>query len=319
VLQLRQSILEEAIQGKLAPQDPNDEPASFLLERIRAEKEQMIKEKKIKKEKPFPKITEDEIPFDLPQGWEWVRLGDICEIITKGSSPKWQGVNYIENENGVLFITSENVGNYSLLLNNRKYVEHKFNEIEPRSILKKGDILMNIVGASIGRTAEYDLDETANVNQAVCIIRLVNSDQFKKYLLYFFNSSLCLSYMFNKQVDNARANLSMGNISKFIIPIPPLNEQRQIVKRIDQLMVLCNELEKKVDQSKLESEKLIQSVLREAFSEATNVDNVVNFSKANTNDREDWEIAARSYGEINTDTKAKIKNRVNELLGKLQE
>ena len=191
---IKQSILQYAVQGKLVPQNPSDEPASELLKRIKAEKEQLIKDGKIKKEKPLPPITEDEIPYELPIGWEWVRLRDLTEIITKGSSPSWQGVNYTESKE-VLFITSENVGKFKLLLNKIKYVEYKFNEIEPRSILEYNDILMNIVGASIGRTAIFNLENTlANINQATCIIRIIKSfkvDTLLKYLLLFFNSSIC--------------------------------------------------------------------------------------------------------------------------------
>ncbi|MBE6086526.1 MAG: restriction endonuclease subunit S [Clostridium beijerinckii] len=247
VTKLREVILDLAVRGKLVEQDPNDEPASVLLERIREEKERLIKEGKIKKEKPLVEISEAEIPYGLPCGWEWVRLGNISETITKGSSPKWQGVNYIDDNNGVLFITSENVGKYKLLLNNRKYLEWKFNDIEPRSILKKNDLLINIVGGSIGRTAIFNLDECANINQAVCLVRTIEETININYLLYFMNSKVCINYMFENQVDNARANLSMSNISKFLIPMPSLEEQNRIVEKIDSLMFFCDELEKSLE------------------------------------------------------------------------
>ena len=245
---IKQSILRHAVQGKLVPQNLNDEPASELLKRIKAEKEQLIKDGKIKKEKPLPPITEDEIPFQIPNSWEWVRLRDLTEIITKGSSPSWQGVNYTENKE-VLFITSENVGKFKLLLNKIKYVEYKFNEIEPRSILEYNDILMNIVGASIGRTAIFNLENTlANINQATCIIRIIKSfkvDTLLKYLLLFFNSSICYMYMNNDQVDSARANLSMTNIANFLIPIPPLDEQQRIVTKVEELLAIVDKLKHK--------------------------------------------------------------------------
>jgi len=218
---LKQTLLQLAVMGKLVPQDPNDEPASELLKRIQAEKAKLVAEGKIKKDKPLPPISEEEEPFELPQGWEWVRLDELANLITKGSSPKWQGVSYTDNREDVMFITSENVGSYALLLNAPKYVEKKFNEIEPRSILARGDFLMNIVGASIGRTAIYNFDALANINQAVCLIRISTLNLLSAFLLHFFNSETCLGYMFDKQVDNARPNLSMGNIAKFLIPIPP--------------------------------------------------------------------------------------------------
>lgn len=243
IKKLRELILELAVRGKLVPQDPTDEPASVLLRKIAAEKSQLIKEKAIKKIAENSSIPEEEQPFELPDGWQWSRLEFLTKTITKGSSPKWQGVSYTENTSDVLFITSENVGAFRLLLDNRKYVERKFNEIEPRSILSNGDFLMNIVGASIGRTAIYDLDELANINQAVCLIRMFAENLCSLFFLQFFNSNICTGYMFDKQVDNARANLSMGNIARFIIPIPPLAEQFRIVSKVNELMALCDQLE----------------------------------------------------------------------------
>lgn len=245
IKKLRELILTLAMQGKLVKQDPSDQPASVLLKDIQQEKERLIKEGKIKRQKELPPIKPGEAPYEAPEGWEWVRLGELTSLITKGSSPNWQGVNYVDSNSGVLFITSENVDSYRLKLNNKKYVEIKFNDIEPRSILQKDDYLMNIVGASIGRVAYYDLNEIANINQAVCLIRMlsINEKIHQSFMLYFFNSNICISYMFDKQVDNARANLSMSNIAQFLIPLPPLAEQKRIVAKIDELMALCDRLE----------------------------------------------------------------------------
>ncbi|RUT78782.1 restriction endonuclease subunit S [Ancylomarina longa] len=272
IKKLRETILQLAVQGKLTANWRARHPelvsgshsAKAVLKQIQKEKTQLIADKKIKKEKPLPAITADEIPYELPEGWEWCRLANLTRIITKGSSPKWQGVEYVEEENGILFITSENVGNYKLLLEKKKFVEPKFNEIEPRSLLKRDDILMNIVGGSIGRTAIYNLDEVANINQAVTIIRLIPKVNYQ-YFLHFFNSPVCISYMYDKQVDNARPNLSMGNISKFKIPFPSLTEQGVIVEKVNSLMALCDELEKAVIASKANAEQLMQSLIRELF------------------------------------------------------
>ncbi|MDU9048150.1 MAG: restriction endonuclease subunit S [Candidatus Electrothrix sp. Rat3] len=264
--QLKQTILQLAVMGKLVPQNPDDEPASVLLEKIAAEKAQLVKAGKMKKQKKLPEIGDEEKPFELPEGWGFVRLVEISKLITKGSSPKWQGVNYTEKKEGILFITSENVGRYKLKLEKKKYVEKKFNEVEPRSILKKDDFLMNIVGASIGRTAVYDIDELANINQAVCLIRVFSQFIDKKYLLYFFNSEFCLSYMFDKQVDNARANLSMGNIAKFLIPFPPLPEQHRIVAKVDELMTLCDTLKSGLQQAQTTQVQLADALVEQAVA-----------------------------------------------------
>ena len=245
VSSLRQIILQLAVCGRLVPQDSNEEPAGTLLQRISEEKARLVKEKKIRKPKPLPPIETDEVPFEIPEGWEWVRLSDLCSLITKGSSPKWQGISYVDPPDGILFVTSENVGSRHLIMSKRKHVEEGFNEISPRSILMRDDILLNIVGASIGRAAIFNIDEVANINQAVCLLRtlLQAFSGSNLYLLNFLNSELGRSQMFSNQVDNARANLSMGNIANFLVPLPPASEQHRIVAMITRLMVLCDDFE----------------------------------------------------------------------------
>jgi type I restriction enzyme, S subunit len=266
ITQLKQAILQDAVQGKLTKewrkQNPSVKPASELLERIKAEKKELIKDKKIKKEKPLSPITKEEIPFEIPDSWSWCRLGEITHTITKGSSPKWQGVQYVEE--GVLFITSENVGTSEILLNKKKFVQEKFNEIEPRSILKKGDILTNIVGASIGRTAIWDKDEIANINQAVCLVRFPEEYFNKELLVNTLNSDFGIELMMDGQFDTGRGNLSLGAVSKFKIPFPPKEEQKAIVEKVETLMQKCDELELEIKQSEENVNMLMQAVLKEA-------------------------------------------------------
>ena len=267
ISQLKQSILQEAIQGKLTAdwrkQNPNTETASELLKRIKAEKDQLIKDKKIKKEKALPPITAEEIPFELPDGWVWCRLGEVSHLITKGSSPKWQGIKYVEE--GLLFVTSENVGTNEILLKKRKFVEQKFNVIEPRSILEKGDVLTNIVGASIGRTAIWNEDISANINQAVCLVRFPDSSLNKQYLVNILNSDFGIRLMMDNQFDTGRGNLSLGAISKFKIPFPPFEEQKAIVEKVEFLMQKCQALEQEIKTSETNAQMLMQAVLKEAF------------------------------------------------------
>ncbi len=266
---IRQSILQEAIEGKLTAtwreQNTDVESASILLERIKQEKEQLAKDKKITKQKPLLSISKDEMPFEIPDIWEWCKLGNLSTLVTKGSSPKWQGVNYVDRTKGILFITSENVGNNILITKKKKYVDKKFNKIEPRSILQKGDILTNIVGASIGRTAIYDIDEIANINQAVCLIRVENKNFNREFITYFLNSNVGIQYMLEKQFSPGRANLSLSNMSNILIPIPPKEEQQEIVKKIKNLFKICDELETQINSSKTNSQTLMRAVLKEAF------------------------------------------------------
>lgn len=257
---LNQAILQEAVQGKLVSQDKNDEPASELLKRIKAEKA-----KSGKKEKPLPPIKHEEIPFDIPENWVWCRLGEICNNITKGSSPNWQGVQYVSEGEGILFITSKNVDSFKIDLTKATYVEEKFNEIEPRSILKKGDILTNIVGASIGRTALFDLDVVANINQAVCILRIEHSFINKAYLLNLMNSNLALQLMSDNSFAPGRANLSMGDIANFPIPLPPLSEQKRIVTEIEKQLAKTKQLKEHIIANQQATEQLLKALLHQAF------------------------------------------------------
>ena len=266
--QLKNAILQEAIEGRLVPQDPNDEPASALLARIRKEKEQLVKAGKLKKKDLEVKpISEDEIPFEIPESWEWVRLKDLVTLITKGSSPSWQGVKYVDK--GILFITSENVREGFLELSSPKYLEDKFNNLQSRSILKKGDLLTNIVGASIGRTAEFNLNlDNCNINQAVAIIRLLDKS-LNSYFLKVLNSTFIIVQMFGKTVETARPNISLSSVENLIVPLPPLAEQHRIVAKIEELLPKVEEYGKAQDAlNKLNAElpeRLKKSILQEAI------------------------------------------------------
>ena len=267
VKELKNALLQEAVQGKLVPQIASEGNARDLLEEIRKEKlshgldfaNAKSGKRKSKKETALAgsnpcDITEEEIPFDIPESWCWCRLGELAEIITKGSSPSWQGINYVDK--GILFVTSENVGDEELLLSKRKFLEQKFNEIQPRSILQKGDILTNIVGASIGRTAIFDLDiKNANINQAVALIRLKNK-QLNSYIVKVLNSKTIIDQMTDNTVNTARANISLTTVENFKIPLPPLAEQKRIVAAIEKFMPFIEEYGKKETQLKAINEKI---------------------------------------------------------------
>ena len=276
---LKNALLQEAVQGKLVPQIASEGNARDLLEEIRKEKlshgldfaNAKSGKRKSKKETALAgsnpcDITEEEIPFDIPESWCWCRLGELAEIITKGSSPSWQGINYVDK--GILFVTSENVGDEELLLSKRKFLEQKFNEIQPRSILQKGDILTNIVGASIGRTAIFDLDiKNANINQAVALIRLKNK-QLNSYIVKVLNSKTIIDQMTDNTVNTARANISLTTVENFKIPLPPLAEQKRIVAAIEKFMPLIEEYGKKETQLKSINEKIGKLTKKAILQEA---------------------------------------------------
>jgi len=199
------------------------------------------------------------------EGWEEKKLETISELISKGSSPKWQGVKYVD-EPGVLFVTSENVGEGKMLLFEKKYVEEKFNQIEKKSILKKGDVLTNIVGASIGRTAIYDTDDLANINQAVCLIRCNPEKLINEYLMYLLNSPYTKQHLHDNEVNNARANLSLGFFRNLSIPLPSILVQKNVLEKIKSFHAETKKLESIYQQKINDLEELKKSVLQKAFS-----------------------------------------------------
>ena len=166
------------------------------------------------------------------QAKDMIRLEEYATLITKGASPKWQGIEYIES--GTLFITSENVREGYLDLSKRKYLDSQINLVQPRSILKKGDILINIVGTSIGRAAIYDIEDLANINQAVALVRVKSNMLNTKFLLTYLNSSQALVLYDRMKKGGARDNLSLKNISDLLIPKTPLNLQNHFSVFVEQ-------------------------------------------------------------------------------------
>ena len=248
---LRQKILDLAIRGKLVPQDPSDEPASVLLERIREQKNQMVKEGKLKAKdikndtiifvgednlhyEKFQdgsvKCIEDEIPFELPEGWAWCRLLPLTIKIGAGSTPTGGAAVY--STSGIKFIRSQNVYDDGLVLTDVAYISEEINQKKSGSIVKPKDILLNITGGSIGRCALVPDDfDIANVNQHVIIIRLVNPE-LRKYLHDVITSPYIQEQILSRQVGSGRGGLSAETLSTFLIPLPPMNEQVSTIKKL---------------------------------------------------------------------------------------
>lgn len=201
---------------------------------------------------------------ELPEGWKLTKLGEVSILITKGASPKWQGINYVKDSSQVLFVTSENVRENYIDISSPKYLEASFNEKQKKSILKKGDVLLNIVGASIGRAAIYDLDLNANINQAVSIIRL--SDKImSKYVSFYLNSNKALSYYNLNKVDVARANLSLADVGNIELALPPKEDQVRIIQEIERRHSIAEKIEERITYSMHMAEALRQSILKKAF------------------------------------------------------
>lgn len=264
VKQLRQSFLREAMQGQLLknekPQNKDEETGAQLLAKIKAEKEQLIKEKKIKKQKPLPPITAEEIPFDIPENWVWCRLGEVCSKIGSGSTPK--GSNYVES--GFPFFRSQNVYDAGLVYNDIKCISQEVQNKMSGTVVLPNDVLLNITGGSIGRCALVpDSFDQGNVSQHVCIVRPIRFSY--KYLHQLIISPIIQDLIRTSTTGAGREGLPKYNLEQFIIALPPLPEQKRIVAKLDELMLYCDQLEESIKQSQGQNEMLLQQVLREAL------------------------------------------------------
>jgi type I restriction enzyme, S subunit len=191
-------------------------------------------------------------------------LDSLTSIITKGASPKWQGFDYTTDKKELLFITSENVREGYVSLEKEKYLPVGFNEIQKRSVLQKGDVLFNIVGASIGRAAIFNLDKLSNINQAVALIRL-NEEILNQYVNYFLNSEGAKQEYLKKQVEVARANISLQNVKDIEIPFCIEAEQRRVIQEIESRLSFCDKVEQSIEESLEKAKALRQSILKKAF------------------------------------------------------
>lgn len=254
VNKLRQAILREAMQGKLVKQNSKEGNSKDLLEKIRIEKNKLVK-----KEKPLPEIKEEEVPFDIPESWVWSRLGTISSKIVDGSHtpPK-------NNKSGIPMLSSQNILDNEISFRKvSRYVSEEDYRIELKRIsIELGDVLLSTVG-SIGRCAVVEKFEAPfTLQRSVAVIKTFI---LPKYLMFVIQSANLQKQINDVAWGVAVKGLYIGRIINFLIPIPPLPEQNRIVKKIEQLMQLCDELQYSIQQSKIENEKLLQGALRDAL------------------------------------------------------
>ena len=233
IRQVHAKVLDLAIHGKLVPQDPNDEPAIDLLHRINPHFA------------PSDTSHYQNVPFDIPASWEWVTIGDISQLVTKGTTPRGGNVAYVDS--GIGFLRAENVVGYkNLNLNNLKFItEDLHNSFLSRSKLKKNDLLITIAG-TLGRTAIVTEDVLPlNANQAVSIVRLID-ERFLNYVVYCLNSPIIQSKYTSAQKVTAIPNLTLEIIRDTFLPLPPLAEQKRIVSEIERIFGVLGTIEENI-------------------------------------------------------------------------
>ena len=268
IKQLRQAFLREAMQGKLLTPVTSSgvekqETGHDLLAKIKAEKAQLIAEKKIKQGKLQEAEVLEDLLFDIPEHWVWCNLDDICFNITDGTH---QTPQYTKT--GRMFLSAQNVKPFKFMPENHKFVSEEDYQVYIKNRKpEKGDLLIGRVGAGIGETAVIDQDLDFCIYVSVALVQpfkeYINSD----YLAQVFNSPYGVRYAKGNisSKGGSAGNFNLGRIRSFQIPLPPLHEQEQIVAKLEELMAFCDGLEQSIKESQGYNDKLLQQVLREAL------------------------------------------------------
>ncbi|MCS7488060.1 restriction modification system subunit S [Marinomonas sp. BSi20414] len=255
IKKLRELILELAVRGKLVPQDPNDEPASALLERIAAEKAELVKQGKIKKPKKLPEITEDEKPFELPKEWEWVKLGDLSSDIhygyTASAMPNSEGIRLLR----ITDIQDDKV-NWSTV---------PACEVTPEKakgyLLENNDILLARTGGTIGKSYLVEnIDVKAVFASYLIRVRKIES-MYASFIKVYLGSQLYWTQLYANSAGTGQPNVNATALKSLLFPVPPIEEQHCIVAKVDELMVLCDQLEAQTESSLDAHQTLVTALL----------------------------------------------------------
>lgn len=271
--QLRQAVLQEAVEGKLTADwrkqhplvkgDPQHD-ATALLAQIKAEKERLVKAGKIRKEKPLPPITDNDKPFDCQDGWVWCQLGEVTKQITDGTH---QTPIYVEH--GRIFLSAQNIKPFKFMPEVHRFVsEQAFEACIKNRKPELGDVLVARVGAGIGEAAVIDQEIEFAFYVSLGLVKPVHEALYNRFLAILFNSPMGVTYSKGNIASGGTSagNFNLEKIRSFPIPLPPLSEQQAIVARVDSLMATIDDLETQVTERKEQAQHLMQAVLREAFA-----------------------------------------------------
>jgi type I restriction enzyme S subunit len=259
---MRESILQFAVEGKLVEQDQNDEPAELLLESIKAENERLIRERKIRKSQPLQSIKEDEVPYGIPESWEWARLGHLVasykdDIVDGPFGSNLKASEYVDQ--GVPIIRIQNIQRNNFLDKNIRFITPEKAKELSRHSFKQGDIVINKLGDPVGKAAIVPDFLKKGIIVADIVRMRVNENIFDKhYLQYSINSQTVINQFSDLVTGITRQRVNLTKIRNLVVPIPPLDEQKRIVAKINQLMSLCDKLEEKIMLAQSDSDVLME-------------------------------------------------------------
>lgn len=263
--QLKQTILQLAVMGKLVPQSPEDEPASELLKKIAKEKARLVKEGKIKKQAPLPKITNDEKPFGLPKGWEWVRIGDATLFTEYGMSEMtYEGIK------GIPVIKMGDIQNGAVVLEGQKMVPSNVEGL-PSLFLKNGDLLYNRTNSAelVGKTGIFEGEDDKYTFASYLIrIRCSKEHGFSRYMNLSMNEPSFRKTQIEPHLKQqcGQANVNGTILKNMIVPLPPLAEQHRIMAKVDELFALCDALKERLAQAQTTQNLLAGAVVERALA-----------------------------------------------------
>ncbi|MDU2545113.1 MAG: restriction endonuclease subunit S, partial [Finegoldia magna] len=236
---MKKSLLQEAIKGKLVEQRSEEGTSEELYKLIQEEKNKLVKEGKIKKQKPLEEIKEDEIPFDIPENWKWVRLGDVFQFINGDRGKNYPAKSKLKETGKIPFISAINLKDGTVDKKDLLYLDLIQYEKLRSGKLLKNDIVLCIRG-SLGKCCIYPFEKGAIASSLVILRNYKDINLL--FLLSYLNSYLFFSE--TKKYDNgtAQPNLSALNAKKILLPLPPLAEQKRIVEKLDEMLPYCDEL-----------------------------------------------------------------------------
>jgi type I restriction enzyme, S subunit len=259
---LKQTILQLAVMGKLVPQDPSDEPASILLEKIAKEKSRLIKEGKIKKEKPLPEISEEEKPFKLPNIWMWVRWNSIAmkigDIDHKMPEEVKDGFPYVSPRD---FLPDNKIN----LMGAKKISTDDFLRLAEKIQPQKGDIIYPRYG-TIGENRLVATEKDFLASYSCCVIKTMHNFIEPKYQFIFSISILAENQAKQAENKTTQANVGIKSIQNYLAPLPPLAEQHRIVAKVDELMALCDSLKARVNDAQTIQVQLADAIVEQAVA-----------------------------------------------------
>lgn len=240
VQDLKNSILQLAVQGKLVEQRAEEGTARELLEQIKLEKEQLIKDKKIKKSKPLPEITEDEIPFEIPESWEWVRLIDLCSLISDGTHKTPTYVEY-----GVPFISVKDISSGVMDFSNVKYItQEEHQKLISRCKPEMNDVLLCRIG-TLGKAIKICTDKEFSIFVSLGLLKLIEAD-VADYIVHVINSGYGYRWIDDNKVGGGTHTnkINLDTLRGMPIPVPPLEEQHRIVAKIEEILPYIDQYDK---------------------------------------------------------------------------